>query len=584
MELPRLNPIQSARAVTEAFRGYNHNLRIADGEWYDMKNITGRYYPVMSPSKARGTLDLGGGTHKPNGLIEKDALCYVDGTRLYINGAEVAGLTLEDSEKSLISMGAYIVIWPDKKYVNTKDVTDYGSLEAEFSTAGTVRFEMCREDGSAYENVIVTPDEPTEPENMTLWLDTASEPHSLMQYSSYSGGWVSIATTYVRISAANIAKHFKTYDGVKISGISVPELSDLNSTSVIWNVHRDEENEGTGDYIVMVGILDEQKTQEESITISRSVPEMDFVLESRNRLWGCRYGLNAEGEVVNELYCSKLGDFKNWNVFMGISTDSYVASLGSDGEFTGAIDYLGYPCFFKENTLHKVYGSMPSDFQIQTTQLRGVEKGSSRSLAIVNEVLYYKARGVVVGYDGSLPTEISAALGEVQYKNAVGGKHRNSYWVSMQDEDGAWHLFEYYTRSGMWFRQDSTKVDGFCAVGNELYFISGGEIRTMFGGTDGPVEWMAETGPIGMEMVDKKYVSRMVARMSLGIGSTVTFSIRYDEEDEWKTLFSMTGTTIRSFTVPIRPHRCDHFRLRVEGIGDAKLYSYAKTIEQGSDF
>ena len=326
------------------------------------------------------------------------------------------------------------------------------------------------------------------------------------------------------------------------------------------------------------------ESQEESITISRSVPEMDFVLESRNRLWGCRYGLNAEGEVVNELYCSKLGDFKNWNVFMGISTDSYVASLGSDGEFTGAIDYLGYPCFFKENTLHKVYGSMPSDFQIQTTQLRGVEKGSSKSLAIVNEVLYYKARGVVVGYDGSLPTEISAALGEVQYKNAVGGKHRNSYWISMQDEDGEWHIFEYYTRSGMWFRQDSTKVDGFCAVGNELYFISGGEIRTMFGGADGPVEWMAETGPIGMEMVDKKYVSRMVARMSLGIGSTVTFSIRYDEEDEWKTLFSITGTTIRSFTVPIRPHRCDHFRLRVEGIGDAKLYSYAKTIEQGSDF
>ena len=79
MQLPSLNPIQSARAVTEAFRGYNHNLRIADGEWYDMKNITGRFYPVMSPSKARGSFDLGEGTHTPNGLINKDALCWVDG-------------------------------------------------------------------------------------------------------------------------------------------------------------------------------------------------------------------------------------------------------------------------------------------------------------------------------------------------------------------------------------------------------------------------------------------------------------------------------------------------------------------------
>ena len=605
MQLPSLNPIQSARAVTEAFRGYNHNLRIADGEWYDMKNITGRFYPVMSPSKARGSFDLGEGTHTPNGLINKDALCWVDGTKLYINGAEVAGLTLEDGEKTLISMGAYIVIWPDKKYVNTKDITDYGRLEAEFTTSGTVTFEMCREDGTVYENVIVAPEEPTEPGNMDLWLDSSSTPHTLMQYSAYSAGWVSIATTYVRISAANIAQNFSVYDGVRIDGINVEQLKDLDGqTSVIWGVHRDEENEGAGDYIVMVGILDETETQEEAITIQRRVPEMDFVIESKNRLWGCRYGLNAAGDVVNEIYCSKLGDFKNWNVFLGISTDSYAASLGSDGEFTGAIDYLGYPCFFKENCLHKVYGGIPAEFQIQTTQLRGVEKGSSKSLAIVNEVLYYKARGVVVGYDGSLPSEISAALGEVQYKNAVGGMHRNSYWISMQDEDDEWHLFEYYTRSGMWFRQDSTKVDSFCAVGNELYYISEGKIRTMFGGTDGPVEWMAETGPIGMEMVDKKYISRMVMRMSLPgdegfiLGRAVlgeedltdmecsraTFYVRYDEDEEWVKLFELVGTSMRSFTVPIRPHRCDHFRLRIEGTGDAKIYAIAKTIEQGSDF
>lgn len=585
MELPKLNPIPSARAVTEAFRGYNHNLRIADGEWFDMKNITGRFYPVMSPSKAKGTLDLGEGTHKPNGMIEKDALCWVDGTKLFINGAEVTGVTLEDSEKTMVSMGAYIIIFPDKKYINTKDMTDYGNLEAKFSTVGTVTFEMCREDGSVYENVVVSSDEPLEPENMTLWLDSSSTPHTLMQYSSYSGGWVSIATTYVRISAANIAKHFQVYDGVAVSGITVSQLSDLNDkTSVIWGVHRDEENEGAGDYLVMIGILDETQSQSETITLSRTVPNMDFVIESKNRLWGCRYGLNAHGDVVNEIYCSKLGDFKNWNVFMGISTDSYAASLGSDGEFTGAIDYLGYPCFFKENCLHKVYGGIPAEFQIQTTQLRGVEKGSYKSMAIVNEVLYYKARGAVVGYDGSLPMEISSALGEVQYSHAVGGKHRNSYWISMQDEDGEWHLFEYYTKSGMWFRQDSTKVDIFCAVGNELYFISDGKIRTMFGGTDGPVEWMAETGSIGMEMVDKKYISRLVARMSMNIGSEMRVSVLYDEEDEWTELFTMLGKSLRSFTVPIRPHRCDHFRLRFEGVGDCKLYSIAKTIEQGSDF
>lgn len=604
MELPRLNPIQSARAVTEAFRGYNHNLRIADGEWYDMENITGRYYPVLSPRKPRGSYPAA--VAKPNGIIEKDALCYVDGTKLYVNGSEVAGLTLTDDEKSLISMGAYIVIWPDKKYVNTQDLTDYGNLEAEFTTATSVTFEMCREDGTVYENVIVAPEEPTEPANMELWLDTSSTPYTLLQYSSYSAGWVSIATTYVRISAPNIAREFKAYDGVRISGIdktAVPALADLDGqTSVLWGVHRDEDNEGAGDYVVVVGVIEDTAIQTAPITISRRVPNMDYVIESRNRLWGCRYGLNNDGAVVNEIYCCKLGDFKNWFVYQGISTDSYAASLGSDGAFTGAIDYLGYPCFFKEDCLHKVYGSFPSDFQVQTTQMRGVERGSHKSLAIVNEVLYYKARGVVVGYDGSLPTEISANLGEIHYHNAVGGGHRNSYWISMEDEDGDWHLFEYYTRSGMWFRQDSTKVDSFCTVGNELYYIGDGAIKTMFGGTDGPVSWMVESGIIGMEMVDKKYVSRIVLRMSLagdpglrlgrgeigeemtdGASSEITVRVRYDEEDEWVTLFTMQGTSQRTFSVPIRPRRCDHFRFRIEGSGEAKIYSLTKTIEQGSD-
>ena len=103
------------------------------------------------------------------------------------------------------------------------------------------------------------------------------------------------------------------------------------------------------DYIVVIGILDTTQTISNSITIERRMPSMDFVTESENRLWGCRYGTANNGEVVNEIYSSKLGDFKNWNCFMGLSTDSYVASCGTDGQFTGAITHLGYPLFFKEN-------------------------------------------------------------------------------------------------------------------------------------------------------------------------------------------------------------------------------------------
>ena len=84
-------------------------------------------------------------------------------------------------------------------------------------------------------------------------------------------------------------------------------------------------------------------------------------------------------------------------------------------------------------------------------------------------------------------------------------------------------------------------------------------------------------------MPDKKYVSRLVVRMSLGIGTTVKFYAQYDSCGEWELLSSMTGTNLRSFSVPVKPKRCDHFRFKIVGTGDAKIYSITKTIEQGSD-
>lgn len=41
------------RQTIGEFLGYNHNLRISSGEWYDMENLTSDYYPVMSPREKR---------------------------------------------------------------------------------------------------------------------------------------------------------------------------------------------------------------------------------------------------------------------------------------------------------------------------------------------------------------------------------------------------------------------------------------------------------------------------------------------------------------------------------------------------
>lgn len=605
MRLSQLIDEQAERNMVDVFTGYNHNIRINSREMYDMQNMTGLYYPCLSPRDRRGTYEFpSSGTHSPNGLISKDTLCYVDGTQLILNGQPVDGFSLTDGRKQLISMGAYIVVLPDKKYINTQDLSDNGNIEASFTSASDVQYTMCDIDGNAYDDAVVSDTAPENPDNNQYWIDTSTTPHALKQFNATTSMWVQIPTTYVKIECANIGLAFKQYDGVYISGIDAAagQIVEYNDkTSVIYNAKHYGEGETGTDYIVIVGFLDQVYTQSDPLTISRSMPLMDFVIESQNRLWGCRYGLNSEGKVVNEIYASKLGDFKNWFCYMGLSTDSYAASCGTDGQWTGAVSYSGYPIFFKETYMHKVFGSFPANYQIQSTPCRGVMKGAGDSLAIVDEVLYYKSRNGVCRYDGSLPAEISSALGGITYSavddtmtdklrnGAVAGSFNSRYYISMKSEkDGEWHLFVWDAKAGMWHREDNTRADAFCTCRNELYYIDHvtNTIRTVSGSgamdTD-PVEWYAVSGELGTGIPDKKYISALLIRMRLELESEMRFLAEYDSSGEWEHLAYIRGTTTRSFSIPVRPHRCDHFRLRIEGRGPAKIYSIVQNIEQGSD-
>lgn len=589
MNYPTLNTIAVSRETLDVFGGYNHNLRIGEGEFYDMRNLTSSYYPLLSVRQKRGVY---ASPTAPGGMIAKDSLCYIDGGDFVMNEYRIHMNFSSDLPKQLISMGAYVIILPDKKYINTADITDYGNIEASVTTTSDVSFELCRIDGSAYSVTYRQSSEPENPDNMACWIDTSSEPHALKQYSAENSTWINVNSTYIKISSAGIGAAFAQYDGVTISGLSGTtliqngsavtdaDIATIDGSFVIW--------ERGNDYIVIIGMLDTARTISNAVTVARKMPNMDFVTESGNRLWGCRYGVAANGDIVNEIYASKLGDFKNWNCFMGISTDSYVASCGTDGQFTGAVTHLGYPLFFKENYLHKIYGNVPSNFQVQTTVCRGVQKGSAKSLATVNEILFYKSKNGICVYDGSLPTEISGDLGETVYHAAVGAPCRNKYYVSMCDDGGEYSLFVYDTSRKMWHKEDSTHADDFCYCRNELYYTdhADNKIKTVFGSgtTDAePVSWMAETGIIGADSPDRKYISRLNLRMSLGLEAVVRIFVQYNSSGKWEQSVVVRSYGTDTFTVCLNPRRCDHMRIRIEGEGEAKIYSITKAIMKGSD-
>ncbi len=504
------------RAVQTVFKGYNHNHYAGDGEIYDMGNMSSLFYPLLSPRPPRYLLAT---LTKPNGIFGRDKLCWVDGTSFYYDGVEKG--TVTDSKKTFAAIGPYIVILPDKKYYNTTDGT-LGNLES--SRTGAVTFQ----DGTLY-------DEPAE------------------------------ANT-IYASGVTWSNYFKPGDAVTISGCV--SLTGNNKTPIIREI--------SGDYLRFYeNIFD--KGAENSVTIARTVPEMDFICENENRLWG------GKGDTI---YASKLGDIFNWNVFDGLSTDSYSVPVGGAGDITGIASFLGYPVIFKPDSIFKVYGSKPSNFQVTPSAKLGVANGSGKSLAIAGETLFYLSRTGIVSYSGGIPSPISEPFGEMRYKNAVAGSDGLNYFVSMQDD--TWHLFVFDTQTRLWHREDDLQALGFAYANGNLYCLaSDGKVWMMGNVANAPegaaeesdIQWYAEFGGFTEREPNKKNVSKFVIRAELDTGASIKIEIKYDNAETWATVKEITTAKKQSFNLPIIPHRVDHYRVKLSGTGGCKIYSIARIFK-----
>lgn len=584
---PTLSPGQRYDETQDNFYGLNTALRIQEGEWAEMENISPRAFPSFAPREKRGVVQA---MTSPRALIARDTLCWVDGTQLYINSLPVAGIVLTDSAKELVSMGAWLIVLPDKVYVNTADLTDWGYIDAEYSYEGDVVYSPARVDGSEMdlESAAASAMPPPEPENGDYWIDTSGETDVLKQYSAMSDVWTVIPSVYTRIGLAGVGTHFKQYDGVEINGCEYAEedetltkqLAALNGSKII---------EAVGDdYIIVTGLLNRVHTQEEAtVTVKRKMPSMDFVIESQNRLWGCHYGM-ADGKVVNEIYASALGDFKNWRQYRNLSTDSYAVTVGTDGAFTGAVTFQGYPTFFKETAMHRLIGAFPAQYRVDTIACRGVQSGSHKSLTVVNERLFYKGRTDVLCYDGSEPVSVSEALGEVTYRDAVGGVYKERYYLSMK-ADSAWHMFLYDSKKGFWYREDNTQALCFAQSDDELYYIDAATKNLMaclgrVGEPEEAVQFSACSGVIGYRLKDHKYVSRLNIRTSAETGAYMHIYLRYDSRGGWMSAGYVRGDgRVGTRLLPVKPRRCDHFEMKIEGRGDCRILSIAKVLEVGGD-
>lgn len=579
-EAPYLQQRGRNRSITTDFRGLNLSQGIGDGEWAWMQNMDTREYPAVARRQKRVHVAT---LNKPNGLCATDRLCFVDGVKFYYNGFYYGDV--EDSEKTLVPMGAKIAIFPDKKLFDTTTFS-FTDMEQKNVSSGTVSVTLAKGDGTPYGEYTEGGTAPENPENGQLWLDTSGDAPVMKTWSEAQGLWVAEATTYVLVSATGLGQGLKALDGVTVSGL---EESGLNGDWIL--------TDAGPDYILFTGILQKALTQAGEVRVERTCPEMDFVVEKDNRLWGC-------SSADHEIYCCKLGDPTNWRAYQGVATDSYAVTVGTPGPFTGAAVSGSAVIFFKENCLHRVYGTQPSNFTVYVDNLRGVQQGCHKSAVRVNEYLYYKSVFDVCVYADSEVAGISAALGTESYKNAVAGVCGNRLYLSMEDQEGAWQLLVYDTAAGVWTREDGTHALGFASCLTETFMLrADGELYALLPGeynkdffmvgsdytvyaqeeTDEEVSWELRTGEILRELPDHKYIGKIQLYLELDPGARAEVALRRDG-GAWEKVQELSGGDQRRCTLPIYPRRCDRMEIRLTGVGHVRLVNWSKYVGYGSEY
>ena len=616
MILSNRNGLKNTRNMLRVFGGLNETYSCTEAEYSAGINFSARNFPALSTRlprrKLREEADL-------NGMYHLNGLLTVCGRDLVYtpDDADEMEVTLKDAvengKKTLVGIGTKILIFPDKLAFDTasRKVSALGAVWSGKNTS--VEFAPCDAEGKVYEVSGCGPAEPDKPTDGQLFLRVEdpekpwSSESTLEVYSEASGNWSAVVLDYCRISAKGVGTDFAAEDTVTLTGSAAEQAgqwNELDGDRIVYDAGADAlrvKADPGGEWfygrltrtgaavrwVSLDGSVSREFVSAEVVELERRVPDLDFVTECDNRVWGF-------SSRENVIYACKLGDPTNWFSYRGIAADSYAVTVGSDGDFTGASTCLGYVLFFKENCIHKLYGSKPSDFQLSAIRCRGVARNASRSLCVLNETLYYLSPDGVMAWDGSVPSKVSEKLNTARLSNvraAVGGALDGRYYLYLVRDSGGENpeerLLVYDTERGLWQEENGCSYE-MASTGGQLYLWDGADIWAAdpsresdwqtTEGVEATIPFELITGDIGLDGAEDRYLSRLTLRLDADCASTVALEVSYDGGG-WEPVaaWQVSGQR-KNFDQSFVPRRCSTLRLRLRGEGQITLRSLARTI------
>jgi hypothetical protein len=255
--------------------------------------------------------------------------------------------------------------------------------------------------------------------------------------------------------------------------------------------------------------------------------------------------------------------------FEVISTDSYAVAVASEDDFTAICAYGGGVCCFKENRLHKILGSYPAEYYMNEYEIAGVQKGSERSLKIIDEVLYYKGRYGIYAYSGGVPRLISYELGNVEAVAKASAADGMNYYISLGDG-----VYTYDKLHGVWHCPWQVEADQMLSYKGGITLLSGGSLYSDSGKLQ-DARWKIELAPFDEGTLEEKIyrTARLLIKMKNGSSLCVWASA---DGKKPKQVYSKGFVRDMTVEVPLPFLRCNTLTLIIEGRGEGTLYGITR--------
>ncbi len=606
MYYPNLQALPRRKSNIRNFYGYEHLEKVRAGAFYDMKNLSSDKYPLLSARPDRllyfqGRTDGEGGvtpiaitpdTPLTAAAAVNDTVVMCSGRRVYYYGGTVTDAELHPGaqNRKIIPFGRNFFVVPDGKYVITDETGAAEVRHAAFEQGlQHAAVGYADETGQQMETGRFRDAPPAAPNEGDIYTNVSDEGFTLMRYTG--GAWQKVCDLYLVIYH-DMAGHY-ALPGETLR-VELRENDPFDA-----EVLRSEPG------MLLLRYTGKPVDYETHFALIRkTMPVLDFAVEHENRIWGCRFGKNENGEFVNEIYASALGDPTVWYRCNGISTDSYTVSLGCPGAFTGAVVTGGELLFFKENALIRVSGSSPQDYAVSVIPARGVARGHGDTCVNLNEKIFYLSSAGVMVYDGALPYTISPEFSTHDFTDTLAFAYGGKYYLAAA-ENGLRRIYVYDTSAGLWHVEDDDfDVRFFLLIDSAVYMLcrvgetppeyrfavfSAGQVRSarnIMGPEDTELvcrfdpapqkEWYAETGQL---ICAATAILRMlVFRLEMGEDAVFRAYLRCDDTGKWIPLCKVRRGG-EAFSVPVNTPRCHSFALRLCGEGDITVSGISMITE-----